>query len=363
MNKEEGERRDFLPHFFKGFLTLDVEVYLEKGYGNKLGHNESDYLTENINIKFVSQDELYKKDLIVVIRSPEVELINKMHPGSGLISMLHYETRPELKKLLKEREINAYSLDSIVNDFNTRLVVTYEMTALGGVHTAFSKMNENILNGEKNKEGPIKVTILGMGKLGIEAGLCAFRMYNQFKFQEKGVNGISIEFLDKEITSFSNAVTKILKDTDLLVDATRRPDPTKIIIPNQLINFLHKDAIILDLTADPYDTTNSKFQGKAIEGIPHGNLNKFIFDVDDVDDWNDDLIPVHVNKEHRRTTVSCNAWPGVMAKECMQVYGEKIWPFIKILILNAFILNENSDDSNERALYRSTISFFDENIN
>lgn len=357
MKKEKGEKRDFLPDFFTRFLGDNLSIYLEKGYGSQLGFSEEDYLMANSRIIFSEKDEVFKQQLIVVIRSPEFDDIEKMRPGSGLLAMLHYETRPYLLDLLKKKQIHAFSLDSIVDDNNERLVVSYEMTALGGIHTAFSKLHE--LHKEKmilsNK--PIKVSIIGMGKLGVHAGRISFGQFNEYELGKKGVNGISVQFLEREIMEYPSSVKEILEQTDLLVDATKRPDPTRIIIANDLLGSLPKHAIVLDLTADPYEKRDDGYQVKAIEGIPHGSLDQYIFDVED-SAWND--IPSVVQSQNRRLTISCNAWPGVMAKECMNVYAEKMWPFIKLIGEKGFQMNINSDSSNERALKRATIDFFEE---
>lgn len=143
MDKEKGEKRDFLPDFFKKLNGYDVPIFLEKGYGEKLGYSPSEYLNVNENITFVERKTVFKQDLVIVIRVPEVESLELMESNSGLLSMLHYDTRPVLLEKLKENEIQSFSLDSIVNDQNQRLMVSYEMTAFGGIHTAFTEMKKS----------------------------------------------------------------------------------------------------------------------------------------------------------------------------------------------------------------------------
>ncbi|WLR49673.1 hypothetical protein LC040_10150 [Bacillus tianshenii] len=205
----------------------------------------------------------------------------------------------------------------------------------------------------------IHISILGMGNLGFQAARYAYQQYNQLGFKEKGVEGLRVEFLEKEITPHDNQIKQVLKETDLLVDATKRPDSTLTIIPNEWIGYLPEEAIILDLTADPYEIRETGTQVKSIEGLAHGSLEKYIFHVDDKD-WNEG-IPEMIDTTHKRKTVSCNAWPGVMAKECMEVYGEKIFPFVELLITEGYQLNPNANDKYERALYRATIDYFEGN--
>lgn len=203
----------------------------------------------------------------------------------------------------------------------------------------------------------MKVTILGMGNLGVQAARYSFIEYNKQEIYENDVKGISVEFLDKEITSYPSSVKSILRESDIFIDATRRPDATLTIIPNDWLGELPEHAIILDLTADPYEERENGNQVKAIEGVPHGNIDKFVFSPHESEGYEE--IPAFIETMNKRTSVSCNAWPSVMAKECMEVYGEKIWPFVQILLENGFNVDITAEDENQRALARSTIENFE----
>lgn len=360
MDKEQGEKRDFLPDFFEKLRDFNVKIYLEKSYGAKLGYTEKDYIRANKNIYFVERETVFKQNIIIVIRAPELHFIDLMQPNSGLISMLHYDTRPQLLSKLKKKNIHGFSLDSIVDDRNQRLVVSYELTAYGGVQAAFTQLRKKIINNQLLKGKPLKVSILGMGNLGFQAAKYSFKEFNQQKFEMYGVEGISVEFLEKEITKFQNSLEKILNETDLLIDSTKRVDSTQVIIPNQWLGYLPSNSVILDLTADPYKLNGKQIQQKAIEGIPHGNIDKYVFTSDDPA-WEKD-IPKEIESINRRETISCNAWPSVMARECMELYGEKIWPFLKVLLKKGFQLNVDSENHDERAISKSTVEYFENTI-
>lgn len=358
MDKEKGEKRDFLPDFFRKLASFNVGLYLEKGYGQKLDIAPNDYLNANENIRFVDRNKVFKQDLVVVIRVPEFESLDLMKPGSGLLSMLHYDTRPLLLDKLKRNKINSFSLDSIVDDDNQRLMVSYEMTALGGVHIAFKEMKKKMERQMLTKGKSLKVSILGMGNLGVQAARYSFQEYNKQHFADYGIQGISVEFLDKEITSHASSVKEILKGTDVFVDATRRPDATMMIIPNEWLGELPQHAVILDLTADPYEEREEGNQVKAIEGIPHGNIDQYVFSPADEEAYA--KIPSFIKTSNKRTSISCNAWPSVMAEECMEVYGEKVWPFLQTLVDKGFNIDINSEEAYERALTRSTIKYYED---
>ncbi|HPI97971.1 MAG TPA: hypothetical protein PLV56_04425, partial [Synergistales bacterium] len=96
MHKEEEEKRDFLPSLFGKIGRIsEAKVFVEAGYGSGMGFTHRDYLKENPKITFLdSLDELYQKDLVIVVRAPQESTIAKMRKGSVLFSMLHYEARP-----------------------------------------------------------------------------------------------------------------------------------------------------------------------------------------------------------------------------------------------------------------------------
>ena len=120
---------------------------------------------------------------------------------------------------------------------------------------------------------------------------------------------------------------------------------------------LKDDAIILDLTADPYLTDEAGVQVKAIEGTPTGNLNKTIMYTDDPAY---EAIPSGVKIDNRRTVVSCDAWPGVKPEECMHMYGIQILPvLVKLIEKDVDEMTIDSPYYFERAIHRATIGFFE----
>ncbi|MGE5543017.1 MAG: alanine dehydrogenase [Bacillota bacterium] len=357
MRKERGERRAFLPSFVRRLGELGVQGVLEEGYGQGLGFTPLDYCQPGVKARFASREEVYGQDLVVVLRAPEAEDLRRMKAGASLLSMLHYDTRPRLAREIAERGIKSYSLDSIADDNDNRIVVTYELTAGAGVREAFRQMALRRPDFYSPSRGPVRVTILGMGHLGVQAGRASFAMGEECikaKVQASGARGVIVTYLEREITGDRDVANRVLQSTDLLIDATKRQDPTQYVIANSQVGAMPGESIILDLTADPYDTSVDPIQVKAVEGIPTGDLDKYVFDVDDPIYRR---IPSGVETLHRRVVVSCNAWPGVTPLECMKVYEDQLIPLIA-LICRRGRMRRDSSNPLERALYRSTIEHF-----
>ena len=364
MHKEINERRDFLPSFFDMLKMEKAQIFLEEGYGLALGYTKEDYLKSNKKILFVTKRECYGKDIVVVLRSPEFEEIEDMKEGSTLLSMLHYATRATRVEKLKEKNIYAVSMDSIRNDFLERMVVNYEGTSGNGVNVAFTELVKSYDNICIQERKPIIVSIMGMGRVGLTAARIAGKYgnnkVNENMLQEK-TRGVIVKLLPRNITDDKKQMIKILKKTDILIDATTRDDATKYVISNELLGHLKEHSIILDLTADPYliDVNNS-LQIKAVEGIPHGTLDKNVIYPGDSEY---SAIPNCLESHNQRTVVSCNAWPGVNPEACMDLYGKQLIYIVQNLIgySNQDFDLYNSDYFN-RAIYRGTIECFEKSL-
>lgn len=361
MHKETGEKRAFLPSFVQKLGKYDVDVYIEEDYGKKMGYTPQDYINVNSRVKVVPHNEVYKQDLVIVLKSPNYDELEQMKENAGLISMLHYDSRPELRQRIKNQKIVSFSMDSVTNDSKQRMVVSYELTAWGGVTTAIDEMEKRRKDFYSKDRKPFNVVIMGMGNLGVMAGRSCFRYLSE-KISKQGsdgfIPGMLVTYYEWNTTRSKDDIRKLFADTDLLIDATKRTNFSEYIFTNDLVGSLKENAVILDLTADPYFTNTNPMQVKAIEGLPYGTLDKYVFDVDAPEY---DKLPKEVRTDFRRVTVSCNGWPGVLPEMSMNAYGEQLQSFLDVLMSKGFELSPESENPYERALYRSTMKYFEEN--
>jgi alanine dehydrogenase len=117
-----------------------------------------------------------------------------------------------------------------------------------------------------------------------------------------------------------------------------------------------ENAVILDLSVDPYNFGQKPYEVKGIEGIPQGNLDQTIFSPDDPA-W-EKTADVLATK-YRRWVVSCYSWPGLHPKSCMLRYGNQISPLIRRMVTAGGIEHINPKGRyHERALARGTLRFW-----
>jgi alanine dehydrogenase len=355
MHKELGEKRAFLPDFIQ-MLTRFADVCLSEGYGSRLGYSFDDYRQGNPRVFRVEQKDAFQKDYVIILRSPNNDELELLKRGSCLISMLHYPTRPQRVKILNELGINSISLDSIVDDHNLRLVENMRAVAWNGLEVAFD-MLEKIWPGLQRGNGsPFHILILGTGMIGKHAVEAATKLgnieRNARQIESNGPGSIALS-IGRNLTQNREVMEALLRQAEVLVDATQRRDPSQPVISNAWLAWLPEHAIVVDLVVDPYSLDHVPPVVRGIEGIPQGNLDKYVFMPNDPE-W-DKTVPASIPSEHRRTTVSCYSWPGIHPATCMDHYARQMTPLMEELLIKGYHGLSLDGSYFERALYRARL--------
>lgn len=359
MHQEAGERRAFLPSFVGRMERLGAQIMLETGYGAGMGYREGDYRRAAPGVRFASMDEVYHQDYVLIVRYPSVAEIDLMAPGGCLISMVHFPTRPERVADLRRRGLEAISLDSIKDDVGRRLIENLRSVAWNGIEVAFQVLAEIYPEPgfASPQRPPIRVTLIGAGAVGSHVVVSAIRYGDEAQRRRMialGAPGVQVTAVDYDLTGHHAAMRELLAGTDILVDATQRPDPSRVVIPNDWLAYLPEHAVLVDLSVDPYDCSANPPKVKGIEGVPQGSLDQYVFPPDDPA-WNQ--APPCLSTRHRRTAVSCYSWPGLHPKACMEVYGRQLQPIMRTLITHGGL---GGIDPNgrffERAITRAQLS-------
>jgi alanine dehydrogenase len=356
MTKEAGEKRVFLPEFIQYVAKLGAQIYVEEGYGSRSGLRFDDYRRGEEAVLMCSREDAFQQDIVILLRSPTLEEFDAFNPGTVLVSMLHFPTRPRRVEKLKNARIKAISMDSAVDDTNLRLVENMKAVAWNGLEAAFDVL-EIHWSGLVRPDGqPIHVLILGTGMVGKHAIEAATKLGNELRNKDhilKGGAGALAISVGRNITYQPDRMERLFVDTDILVDSTQRRDPSKPAVPNAWIDWLPEHAVITDLAVDPYTLEAKPPVVRGIEGIPQGNLDQYIFTPDDPN-W-DQTVPKSIPSNNRRTAVTCYSWPGIHSEACMRHYAQQLEPLMKVLIEKGYDNLSPGGDYFERALYRATL--------
>jgi alanine dehydrogenase len=354
MHHEAGERRDFLPSLVRRVADLGCRVSVESGIGSAMGFDDDVYRRSSL-VSVADRDQAYSQDVVVLLRAPSGEY-GRMRRGAILVSMLHFETRPGRVRELSALGIDAVSLDAIVDDEGRRLVVNGKAVAWNGLEAAFDMLERTWPSLSRRDRRPVHVTILGAGEIGRQAVDAAIKYGNPSRAEflgRCGVPGVEVVTIGRNLTCRERYLEGRLSTTDILVDATRRRDPSLPVIRTEWLRRLPPHAVICDLAVDPYLLDVRPPTVRGIEGIPAGNLDQFTFDAGDPA-W--DELPVVVPLQDRRAVVSCYSWPGVHPKPCMELYGMQLAPLLETLVACGGLSGVRPAGSFfERALYRGSL--------
>lgn len=356
MNKEVGEKRVFLPEFIQYLAKLGVVVNIEEGYGSRSGYTFDDYAQGNDAVQMCSRAEAFQKEVVIVLRSPLREEFSMLKRGACLVSMLHYPTRPVRVNILNDLGINAISLDSIVNEQNIRLVENMKAVAWNGLEAAFDVLEKRWPGLVRPDKEPIQVLILGTGMVGKHAVDAATKLGNierNNQHIQNGGPGVLATAVGRNVTSNLSMLEKLFRQSDILVDASQRRDPTKPLVPNEWLSWLPEHSVIVDLAVDPYTPDATPPIVRGIEGIPQGSLDQYIFMPDDPK-W-DETVPKEIPSQNRRAVTTCYSWPGIHPEACMTHYALQMKPLIKVLLAKGYDDLSFDGDYFEQALYRATL--------
>jgi len=359
MREEPGEKRVFLPDFAKKLTEIGFEVFIEEGYGNSLDFYFDNYKNDNPSIHPLEHEEIFKQDYVLILRSLHDSEFALLGKDSCLISMLHYPTRPLRQKIMRKNNVQAISLDGIVDDFNVRLVENMKSVAWNGLEATYTQFEKYIPNLIRENGNPWKVLILGTGMVGKQAMEAASKLGKKERNYEHirlGGPGAIVTNIGRNITYNKSQMIELLAESDIVVDTTQRYDPSKPIIPNEWIAHLPEHAIIVDLSADPYTLDSNPPVVKGIEGIPHGNLDQFIFEKDDPN-WGI-TIPQSIPTANKRKAVSCYSWPGIHPESCMRHYGQQLLPLMRVLHKKNYHTLSPDGMYFERALFRARLDSY-----
>ncbi|MDK2980922.1 MAG: hypothetical protein PWQ55_1269 [Chloroflexota bacterium] len=359
MCEEENERRAFLPNFIQQLARIGFEVVLEEGYGLTLEFTLADYQSDSPAVRSASREEAFRQDYVLILRSPHDEEFDLIGPDSTLISMLHFPTRPLRIQLLQKKGIRAISLDSIVNDFNIRLVENMKAVAWNGLETVFGELIVQHPHLVRADHEPWKVLVLGTGLVGRQAVDAATkfgrREWNQEHIAHDG-QGVLVRAAGRNVSANRQRMLKLLAESHVIVDSTQRRDASQAVIPNEWLAECKPEAVLVDLSVDPYTLDAEPPVVKGIQGIPQGNLDQYVFEADDPK-W-DRTVPESIPSRNRRKTVSCYSWPGIYPKRCMRVYGQQLLPLMRVLANKTYDTLSSDGPHFERALYRARLDTF-----
>ena len=279
LTEPEGENRvAIVPNSVKKLMKKGLEVFIQKGAGEKSNYSNSDYLEAGANI--CSRDEALSCEIIMSIRMLESSELRK---GMNLVCVADPFRHPEKIKSCIDSNVTLFSMDMIprrlsraqsmdVNSSQDNLA-GYKAVLLGA---SYVPRGIPMMTTSAGTVKPAKVVIMGSGVAGLQAIATAKRLgaivyasdvRKSAADQIESVGGrfIEVEGMDdfedesgyakpltpEFIKKVNDTVCEVASESDIIVTTARifgRPAP--ITIPSSAVSTFKSGTVIVDMNAD-----------------------------------------------------------------------------------------------------------------
>ena len=279
MTEPEGENRvAIVPNSVKKLIKKGLEVFIQKGAGEKSNYSNSDYLEAGANI--CSRDEALSCEIIMSIRMLESSELRK---GMNLVCVADPFRHPEKIKSCIDSNVTLFSMDMIprrlsraqsmdVNSSQDNLA-GYKAVLLGA---SYVPRGIPMMTTSAGTVKPAKVVIMGSGVAGLQAIATAKRLgaivyaSDVRKSAAEQIESVGGRFIEVEgmddfedesgyakpltpefIKKVNDTVCEVASESDIIVTTARifgRPAP--ITIPSSAVSTFKSGTVIVDMNAD-----------------------------------------------------------------------------------------------------------------
>ena len=279
MTEPEGENRvAIVPNSVKKLMKKGLEVFIQKGAGEKSNYSNSDYLEAGANI--CSRDEALSCEIIMSIRMLESSELRK---GMNLVCVADPFRHPEKIKSCIDSNVTLFSMDMIprrlsraqsmdVNSSQDNLA-GYKAVLLGA---SYVPRGIPMMTTSAGTVKPAKVVIMGSGVAGLQAIATAKRLgaivyaSDVRKSAAEQIESVGGRFIEVEgmddfedesgyakpltpefIKTVNDTVCEVASESDIIVTTARifgRPAP--ITIPSSAVSTFKSGTVIVDMNAD-----------------------------------------------------------------------------------------------------------------
>ncbi|MFV2061055.1 MAG: alanine dehydrogenase [Gammaproteobacteria bacterium] len=281
---QEG-RVALIPNAAAELVKNGHEVIVEKNAGILSGYSDDQYLTAGIKVCSTADELFEQAELIVKVKEPLPEEVDKLRPDHLLFSYLHLAAEPQLLSALCSVGLTAIAFETVA-DSSGRLPLLTPMSDIAGRLSV--QIGSNLLYHHHQGRGVLlgglpaaergKVVILGAGVAGsnaarIAAGLGAEVVVfdkNRDKLQEMRTIGDNVTSL----YAFSDNISDYVQQADLVVGAVLIPGAkAPHIVSADLVKAMNPGSVLVDISVD---------QGGCIETIHATNYDDPTYIVDEV---------------------------------------------------------------------------------
>lgn len=256
--KNHEYRVGITPQTARSLIDAGHEVLVEKSAGVASGFSDEAY--SKIGAKIVN--DVFDADMIIKVKEPQKNEIDKFHKGQILFCYLHLAPDPEQTKGLLEKEVVGIAYETVTDKFG-HLPLLVPMSEIAGRISIQAGANYlQINNGGKGRllggvPGvlPANVVIIGGGVVGTEAARMALGLGANVTILDRSLERLrTLDALYNPLrTLFSSPsnIEEIIPTADLVIGAVLIPGKmAPKVITRELIKKMDKGSVFVDVAID-----------------------------------------------------------------------------------------------------------------
>ena len=269
------------PDIIKKYKSLGLQIHLTKGYGEHLGINDKNYLSEGAIILKTNEEVLKNSDAVIQMNFPRDENLNNLKNDQILIGVLNpYDNEKKLEKI-KSKNVKCFSLELLprITRAQSMDILSSQANLAGykAVIDSFAYFQKAIpmMMTAAGTISAAKVLVVGAGVAGLQAiatakrmGAIVFatdvRLASKEQVESLGGKFLTVEGAEnleteggyaKETTEdFKKKQEELLRETlkkiDIIICTALIPGKkAPVIIKKNMIDNMQSGSVIYDLAA------------------------------------------------------------------------------------------------------------------
>ncbi|NCH63820.1 Re/Si-specific NAD(P)(+) transhydrogenase subunit alpha [Cronobacter turicensis] len=267
------------PKTVEQLLKLGFSVAVERDAGKLASFDDDAFIAAGASV--VETAEVWESDVILKVNAPQDDEIERLRPGTTLISFIWPAQNPQLLEKLAAKNVTVMAMDSVPRISRAQsLDALSSMANIAGYRAIVEAAHEfgRFFTGQITAAGkvpPAKVMVIGAGVAGLAAigaanSLGAFvRAFDTRPEVKEQVQSMGAEFLEldfKEEAGSGDGYAKVMseafikaemalfaaqaKEVDIIVTTALIPGkPAPTLITREMVDSMQPGSVIVDLAA------------------------------------------------------------------------------------------------------------------
>ncbi|EOY5416430.1 Re/Si-specific NAD(P)(+) transhydrogenase subunit alpha [Cronobacter turicensis] len=267
------------PKTVEQLLKLGFSVAVERDAGKLASFDEDAFIAAGASV--VETAEVWESDVILKVNAPQDDEIERLRPGTTLISFIWPAQNPQLLEKLAAKNVTVMAMDSVPRISRAQsLDALSSMANIAGYRAIVEAAHEfgRFFTGQITAAGkvpPAKVMVIGAGVAGLAAIGAAnslgaiVRAFDTRPEVKEQVQSMGAEFLEldfKEEAGSGDGYAKVMseafikaemalfaaqaKEVDIIVTTALIPGkPAPTLITREMVDSMQPGSVIVDLAA------------------------------------------------------------------------------------------------------------------